>query len=174
MGFIREAVALGPDGIRWTAHFGALSSNPEESRQEVTLESDETLQSYTVMDGFTDRTHASNTDVRLQLEGTWRFPTVFYDTLVAVWRATVPEPKSPSPAQAEVPYLEPLGFLGIVVKSLRDAALDVERASSPRKRRYPFAHKGELTYLVLDGHRIDERRHQSYVTDGLLEPAATV
>ena len=174
MGFIREAVAMSPDGVRWTAHFGALSSNPEESRQEVTLEGDETLQSYTVMDGFTDWTHASNTDVRLQLEGTWRSPTVFYDTLIPAWRVTVPETETRSRLQAEVPYMEPLGFLGIVVKSLRVAAMDVERASSPRKRRYPFAHKGQLTYLVLGGHGVDGRRHRSYVADGLVEPDATV
>ena len=70
--------------------------------------------------------------------------------------------------------MEPLGFLGIVVKSLRVAAMDVERASSPLKRRYPFAHKGELTYLVLGGHGVDGRRHRSYVADGLVEPNATV
>lgn len=174
MGFIREAVAMGPDGVRWTAHFGALSSNPEESRREVTLEGDETLQSYTVMNGFTDWTHASNTDVRLQLEGTWRSPTVFYDTVIPVWRVTVPDTETQSRPQAEVPYMEPLGFLGIVVKSLRVAAMDVEGASSPRKFRYAFAHKGELTYLVLSGHGVDGGRHQRYVADGLVEPDATV
>ena len=174
MGFIREAVAMGPDGVRWTAHFGALSSNPEESQQEVTLEGDETLQSYTVMNGFTDRTHTSNTDVRLQLEGTWKSPTVFYDTLIPAWRVTVPDTETLSRPQAEVPSMEPLGFLGIVVKSLRVAAMDVERASSPQKFRYPFAYRGELTYLVLGGHGVDGRRHQRYVADGLVQPDATV
>ena len=174
MGFIREAVAMGPDGVRWTAHFGALSSNPEESRQEVTLEGDETLQSYTVMDGFTNRTHASNTDVRLQLEGTWRSPMVFYDTLIPAWRATAPEPETRSQPQAEVPSMEPLGFLGIVVKSLQVAAMDVERGSSPRKIRYAFAHKGELTYLVVGGHSVDGGRQQRYVAAGLVESDATV
>ena len=152
----------------------ALSSNPEESRREVTLEGDETLQSYTVMNGFTDWTHASNTDVRLQLEGTWRSPTVFYDTVIPAWRVTVPDTETQSRPQAEVPYMEPLGFLGIVVKSLRVAAMDVEGASSPRKFRYAFAHKGELTYLVLSGHGVDGGRHQRYVADGLVEPDATV
>ena len=174
MGFIREAVAMGPDGVRWTAHFGALSSNPEESRQEVRLEGDETLQSYTVMDGFTDRTHASNTDVRLKLDGTWRSPTVFYDTLIPGGRVTVPETETRSRPQAEVPYMEPLGVLGIVVKSLQVAAMDVERASSPRKLRYPFAHKGELTYRVFGEHGVNGRRHQSYAADGLVKPDPTV
>ena len=174
MGFIREAVAMGPDGVRWTAHFGALSSNPEESRQEVTLEGDETLQSYTVMDGFTDRTHASNTDARLQLEGTWSSPTVFYDTLIPAWKATVPEAETGSQPQAEVPSMEPLGFLGIVVKSLQVAAMDVERGSSPRRIRYAFAHKGELTYLVVGGHGVDGGRQKRYVAEGLVEPDATV
>ena len=126
------------------------------------------------MNGFADQTHASNTEVRLQLEGTWRSPTVFYDTVIPAWRVTVPDMETRSRPQAEVPYMEPLGFLGIVAKSLRVAAMDVEGASSPRKFRYAFAYKGELTYLVLEGHRVDGRRHQSYVADGLVEPDATV
>ena len=71
MGFIREAVNLEHDGARWTAHFGALSSNPETSRRQVDLDSDESLQAYTVMDGFTDSRRSWNRDVRLQLEGSW-------------------------------------------------------------------------------------------------------
>jgi hypothetical protein len=70
--------------------------------------------------------------------------------------------------------MKPLGFLGIVVKSLGVAAMDVEQASRPRKFRYLFVCKGELTYLELSGHRVDGRRHQSYVADGLMEPDATV
>ena len=174
MGFIREAVGMGPDGARWTAHFGALSSNPEESRGEVALDGDETLQSYTVMDGFTDRTHATSTDVRLLLDGTWRSPTIFYAALIRAWSVTEPDTETRSQPQTEVPQMEPLGFLGIVMKSLRVAAMDVERTSNPRKLRYPFAHKGELMFLMLEGHSVDGRRQRSYVADGLVAPDVPV
>ena len=53
-GFIREAIGLGPAGPTFTAHFGALSSNPETSRDEVELDADETRRAYTVLDGLTE------------------------------------------------------------------------------------------------------------------------
>ena len=174
MGFIREAVRLERDGARWTAHFGALSSNPETSRRQVELDSNESLQAYTVMDGFTDRRRSWNRDVRLQIDGSWSSPLVFYDTLIPIWRTKELEPPNPSYPQAAPGYPEPLGFLGIVIQSLRVAALDVHRGIEPRKIRHPFTHKGELMYLFLRGYRVDSRRQRRYVEDGLVESGAVV
>ena len=99
MGLIREAVGLEPHGAGWTAHFGALSSNPETSRDQVALDVDETLQSYTVMDGFTDRRRSWNRDMRLRLEGSWSSPYSFYDRLIPAWRTTEFEPHGGPPAK---------------------------------------------------------------------------
>ena len=93
MGFIREVVGLGPTGARWTAHFGVLSSNPETSRNEVALDGDESSQSYTVMDGFTDRTHSQSTETYVKLRGSWLSAELFYRTLLPVWRTTEPKRK---------------------------------------------------------------------------------
>ena len=169
MGFIREAVNLEDDGARWTAHFGALSSSPETSRRQVDLDSDESLRAYTVMDGFTDSRRSWNRDVRLQLEGSWSSPLAFYETLIPVWRTKELEPPSRTLPQASPGYSEPLGFLGIVIQSLRMAARDVSRGREPRKIQYPFTHKGELMYLRLRAHLVDGRRQRRYVEDGRVE-----
>lgn len=173
-GFIREAVSRSQDAIGWTAHFGALSSNPETSRQEVALDGDETLQSYTVMDGFTSRSQSSNIDAHLVLDGSWSSAPHFYETLMPIWRATKPENRTQSHPHAEVPYMEPLGFLGILQHSLGIAAGDVDRRSVPRMIRHPFAHKGELMFLVLADHRVDTGRQRRYVSEGLVTAEATV
>jgi hypothetical protein len=174
MGFIREAVNLERDGARWTAHFGALSSNPETSRRQVDLDSDENLRAYTVMDGFTDSRRSWNRDVRLQLEGSWTSPLDFYETLIPIWQGKELEPPNRSFPQTSPGYSEPLGFLGIVIQSLRTAARDVSRGGEPRKIRYPFTHKGELMYLNLRAHRVDGRRQQKFVETGLVEAGAVV
>ena len=173
-GFIREAVSVNHEGIRWTAHFGALSSNPETSRREVALDGDESLQSYTVMDGFTDRSRSSNTDAHVVLHGSWASAPHFYKTLIPVWRATELEMQTQSCPHVEVPYMEPLGFLGILQHSLGIAAGDVRRRPAPRKIRHPFAHKGELMFLALTDHRVDMRQQRRYVEQGLVTSDATV
>ena len=169
MGFIREAVGLGPGGIQWTAHFGALSSSPERSRREVRLDADESRQRYTVMDGFTDGEHSANTEVRLELEGSWSSPEAFYATVIPAWRDTEPDGRVWSRPQSQVPRMEPLGFLGILQRSLQVAALDVSRQRRPVKVRYPFAHKGELMHLALVDHRIDARRARKLVETGVIQ-----
>ena len=174
MGFIREAVGLEQDGARWTAHFGALSSNPETSRKQVDLDSDERLRAYTVMDGFTDSHRSWNRDVRLHLEGSWSSPEDFYETLIPIWRTKQLEPLNASFPQTVPGYPEPLGFLGIVIHSLRVAAEEVHQGSEPRRTRYPFAHKGELMYLFLRGHGVDGRRQRRYVEDGLVQSGAVL
>lgn len=174
-GFIREVVNIRRGRIRWTAHFGALSSNPETSRQEVALDSDESLQSYTVLDGFTNDSHSSNVDAHLVLNGSWSSPQQFYETLMPVWRMAEPEAEEErSQPQADVPSMRPLGFLGILHHSLDVAARDVERRSVPRKILHAFAHKGQLMFLALMDHRVDDGRQQLYVEQDLVASDATV
>ena len=65
--------------------------------------------------------------------------------------------------------MEPLGFLGILQRSLQVAALDVSRQRRPVRVRYPFAHKGKLMHLALVGHRIDARQAEKLVETGVIE-----
>ena len=174
-GFIREVVSMSRGCIRWTAHFGALSSNPETSRQEVALDSDESLQSYTVLDGFTNRSHSSNTDAHVVLQGSWSSARHFYRTLMEVWRESEPEmEETRSHPQADMPSMEPLSFLGILHHSLGNTARDIRRWSEPRKIRHPFTHKGQLMFLDLTDHRVDSRRQRLYVEQGLVASDAVV
>ena len=174
MGFMREAVSRGRDGAQWTAHFGALSSSPETSRSEVALDSDESVRPYTVLDGFTNRSGATNRDTRVELRGSWLSSSLFYERLVPVWRRTEPERETRT-GYSETPGLtEPLGFLGIVEKALETAALNVDNGVPFRRVRYPFVHKAAPMYLEARGHNVDSRRARRYVERGLVDPLATV
>ena len=168
IGFIREAVGISKEKVLWTAHFGALSSNPESSREEVALDSDEGLQFYTIMDGFTDRLQSSNTKTHIELYGLWSSAKIFFETLVPVWLATEPEEETRFLPSAEVSYMEPLGFLGILQHSLGTAARDIQLGLTPRKIRSPFAYRGELMYLVLTSHKTETKRQQLYVAQRLV------
>ena len=167
-GFIREAVGMRAGRNLWTAHFGALSSNPEKSRREVRLDADESRQHYTAMDGLTSRTESRSTEAKFELKGLFRFPAVFYDTLLPVWRRTEPKGRVWSQPQLLVPRMEPLGFLGIVQRSLEVAARDVSRGRRPLKVRYPFAHKGQLMHLAVVGDRVDTKRARQLAEAGVL------
>ena len=173
-GFIREVVGLGENDVRWTAHFGALSSNPETSRAEVALDSDESVQSYTVMDGFTSRDQASSTETYLELRGSWSSAGLFYRNLMPVWKATAPRSERQSRLRTEVTHMAPLGFLGILQRSLGMAARDLRRRSAPRQTRYPFAHKGQVMYLDLSGHSLDAKRQRRFEDENLIKADAVV
>ena len=174
MGFIREVIGLGEKDVRWTAHFGALSSNPETNRAEVALDGDESVQSYTVMDGFTSRDHASSTETYVELHGSWSSAGLFYRSLIPVWRATAPSRERQFRPSAEAVYMAPLGFLGILQRSLGMAARDLRRTSAPRKIRYAFAHKGEVMYLELGGYGLDTKRQRRFVNVNLIKADAVV
>ena len=173
-GFIREVIGLGEKDVRWTAHFGALSSNPETSRTEVALDSDESVQSYTVMDGFTTRDHASSTETYVELRGSWSSAGLFYRTLIPVWRATAPRSERQSRPRTEAAHMAPLGFLGILQRSLGMAARDLRMRSAPRQTRYAFAHKGEVMYLNLSRHSLDAKRQRRFVNESLIKADALV
>ena len=173
-GFFREVGGRGHDGPEWTAHFGALSSNPETSRSEVALDGDESRQSYTVLDGFTSRRSSTNRDVRLDLLGSWTSSGGFYQRLLPIWGATDPDAELQTRPQDDVRGLQPVGFLGIVERALSDVANAVGRGGSPRRLRYPFVHKALPMFLELRGHRVDDGRRRRYEESGVVSPGATV
>ena len=141
----------------------------------MALDSDGSLQSYTVLDGFTNRSCSSNIDAHLVLDGSWSSAQQFYETLMQVWRETAPEmEEARSQPQTDVPSMRPLGFLGILHHSLDVAAQDVLRRSVPRRLRHPFAHTGQLMFLSLTDHRVDDKQQQLYVDRGLVASDATV
>ena len=173
-GFFREVGGRGHDGPQWTAHFGALSSNPETRRSEVALDGDESRQSYTVLDGYTNRMSSTNRDVRLDLLGSWTSSGGFYRRLLPVWGVTDPDAELRTRPQDEVRGLQPVGFLGIVERALSDVANTVGRGASPRRLRYPFVHKAVPMFLELTGHRVDDGRRRRYEEAGVVSLGATV
>ena len=176
MGFLREAVRLGADGNEWTVHFGVVSSNREETRDEAerNLDRDESIQPYSILDGFTDRAQTSNASVQLDLEGRWESSDDLYAELRPQWEAAEPDEETILENRDGRLYAEPLGFLGGLQWSLQTAAADVSRGEEPSKYRYPFVHNGKVFYLEVRGHAVDDRRQRRYAEAGLMASDAVL
>ena len=172
LGFLLEVVALGPEGARWTAHYGGISSNREGSRQDAVrnLDRDERIQPITILDGFTDSRQIVNSRVELDVEGRWRTASELYAEVRPRWlRAEVGEEMTQSNTEGRL-YREPVGFLGGLQHSLRVAAMDLAMGESPRPFRYTFVHSGEIFHLDLRDHALDDRRRGEYADAGLVPP----
>ena len=176
LGFLREAVQLGRDGARWTAHFGVISANRETSREEAeaSLDRDESVQPYTILDGLTDRSKNSNQVVELDLEGRWPTADALYADIRPQWQAAEPEDATVLENRDGRTYVQPVGFLGGLQYSLRVVAADVFRGNRPRKFRYPFVHDGKVFSLGLIRHAVDRGRQTRYAEAGLVTPDAVV
>lgn len=176
LGFLREAVLMGPDGVHWTAHFGVVSATREATREEAEehLDREERVERYTILDGFTDPTQTWSTTVQLDLEGQWPTADALYADLRKRWAVAEPDEETTLQNEGGRTYLEPVGFLGALQHSLRVAAADATQLGTPRRFRYAFVHNGKAFYLDLSGHSVDDGRRQRYVQAHLVGAEALV
>lgn len=176
LGFLREAAFVDRTGIRWTAHFGVVSSTREATREEAeeNLDRQTRFETYTVLDGFTDPDHAWSTTLQLELEGLWRTAETLYSDVRPLWAATAPDEERVLRIERDQMYFEPVGFLGAIERSLLVAAADATQGRTPRRFRYPFVHNGKLFYLDMESHSIDHERQERYTLAHLVEPGALV
>ena len=176
LGFLREALLVEGDAVRSTAHFGVVSSNREQTREEAEarLDRDQGVQPYTVLDGFTDRSQTPYEVAKLELDRRWPTAGALYADLRPRWQAAEPDEEATRPNRGGQMYSEPVGFLGSLQHSLRAAAADLARGVSPRRLRQPFINHGKVNRLELRGHSVDEGRRRRYVEEHLVAPDATV
>ena len=121
LGFLREALLVEGDAVRSTAHFGVVSSNREQTRAEAEarLDRDQGMQSYTVLDGFTDRSQTSYEIAKLELDRRWPTAGALYADLRTRWQVAEPDEEATRPNRGGQLYSEPVGFLGGLQHSLR-------------------------------------------------------
>ena len=176
LGFLREAVRQGRDGVHSTAHFGVVSSTREATREEAeeNLDRETRIESYSMLDGFTDRSQTWSATVKLDLEGQWATAGALYADLRPRWAVADPDEETTLQNERGQTYLEPVGFLGALQHSLRMAAVDAAQRGTPRPFRYSFIHNGKVFYLDLRGHSLDHGRRQRYVQAHLVALDALV
>ena len=176
LGLMREVVHLGRDGAHWTAQFGVISGDAVASRDETDPLQDRAsqVQSYTILDAFTDPTRTTNDRVTIDLQGGWMVAAELYEDARRSWGRAEPDETTTYENPVRRTYVQPLAFLGGLQHSLRIVAADIARGRAPRKFRYPYLHGGALYFLELRAHTVDTRRQRAYAETGVVGPDAVV
>ena len=176
LGFLREALLMEGSEVHSTAHFGVISSNREQTREEADtrLDRDESLQAYSIVDGLISHGQTTYELLELELEGRWPTAGALYAEVRPGWQTAEPDESETQPNPDGQRYPDPVGFLGGLQHSLQAVAADLARGARPRRHRQPFLHNGKVYGLELRGHSVDTRRLQRYVGERLVQPDATV
>ncbi len=117
----RNPIPVSFDG--WETHKGAGQA----------LDQDEDLQRYSIIDGFTRASMATNTMLHLSIAGRWTSATALYDEVRRRWEGQEPAFTRELSNRERGSYGEPLGFLGALQRSLRTVVADVAAGEDPRK-----------------------------------------
>ncbi len=173
-GFFREALALSPSGVEWTAYFGAMTSWPEKTLSDARQAANGPQpHTYEAIDGLSAplETRSSvflvSTDERMT-------------TPASLWAAVRPQLERKDPrsvrSQAGTPGkpLPSLAFLGALQASLRSAAAHRDKPLQASATRIPFTHNGAVRQLELASISPDARRGRKAVADGLARNAGDV
>lgn len=170
LGFLREATGMTRNEPVWTAHFGVISANREDSREaaEQALDREAELQPYSIIDGFIDAGGAASTVTRLALNGRWTGAGQLYDEVRPLWTERPPDYERHIPNRERRLYSEPWGFLGGLQASLLAIASDRIRGENPQKRhRYQsYVHNGHVFRFEIRGVEADAQRAAAYATAG--------
>lgn len=177
LGFLREATGMTRNEPVWTAHFGVISANREESREaaEEALDREAGLQPYSIIDGFIDAGGAASAVTRLALNGRWTAAGQLYDEIRPLWTGRPPDYERHIPNRERRLYSDPLGFLGGLQASLHAIASDRARGENPQERhRYqPYVHNGHVFRFEIRGVKADARRGAAYAAAGwVVDPGA--
>ena len=91
LGLVREILWLTPEGADQTAYFGVISSDWETHKgARQALDQEEDLQRYSIIDGFTRASMATNTMLHLSIAGRWTSATALYDEVRRRWEGQEP------------------------------------------------------------------------------------
>ncbi len=177
VGLVREAVRLTPNGAEWTAHFGVISANLEETKDAAqrALNTDADVQPYSVIEELIGADAARGSAWHLLLPGRWTGAAELYADVRPRWLGREPDYTRELPNRDRSAYAEPLGFLGSLQVGLRSVAAAVARGVDPRTRpRYqPYVHNGRVFRFELRDIDEDEDRARLYAQAGwVADPTA--
>ena len=176
LGFAREATRLTQEGAVWTAYFGVISANREETREEVDQVLDQTkeLQLVSIIDGLITRAGSRNNVVNLELSGRWTEPADLYAEFGPRLAEQPPEYARDLSNAGGRAYSEPLAFLGGLQASLRSVARAIARGDLRSELRQAYVHNGKVLQLEVDDVETDIERGLAYVAAGWATEATAV
>ncbi len=173
-GFFREALALTPSGVEWTAYFGAMTSWPEKTLSDARSSANGPQpHTYEAIDGLSAPLETRSSVFQVSTDARLTDPA-------ALWAAVRPqlERKEPRSVKTQVGTsakpLPSLAFLGALEASLRSAAAHRAKPLASAATRIPFTHNGVVRQLELASISPDGKRGRKAVAAGLARDAADV
>ena len=171
LGFLREAAWIEGHVTRRTVQFGVVSSDRAGSRADAERDLDggdpSGTQMVSVVDTVIGPGATRSEVVRLSIGGLWRRADDLYDELRPRWEAE--EPDDAGTVVNDPPrYSRPVGFLGALQASLRQAATEVASGSRRADARHRYVHDNALYVLARRGSRTDAKRGRRYRDEGLI------
>ena len=173
LGLIREAVWIVDRVPRRTVQFGVISTDRAASRAEAERSLDDgdpaRTQTVSVIDAVITPGATRSAVVRLSVGGLWRRADDLYAEVRPRWEA---EQADDAGTVVNDPprYRRPVGFLGALQASLRQAAAAASgrTARTARTARHRYVHDNELYVLARRGRGTDTGRGRTYREEGLI------
>jgi hypothetical protein len=176
LGFLREVVQWTSRGADWTAHFGMVSSDRAQTREEGerSLDKDEDIQPYSILDGLIEPEESFSTVVRLRLPGRWTDGRSLYADIEPLWSGRAPDDTHRLANRPARSYEQPLGFLGGLQASLHSVTAMVARGEKARGAHQPYVHNGRVYRFELTGIDADTKRGREYARVGWIKDGANM
>lgn len=171
LGFLREAAWIEDQVTRRTVQFGVISSDRAGSRAEAERNLDDgdpgRDQAVSVLDTVIGPGAARSEVVRLSVGGLRRRADDLYDEVRPRWGAERPADAGTLVNDPPL-YDRPVGFLGALQASLRQAAEAVGSGGERADAHHRYVHDDALYVLARRGCRTDTKRARTYREEGLI------
>ena len=171
LGFLREAAWIEDHVTRRTVQFGVVSSDRAGSRAEAQRGLDDgdpsRAQAVSVLDTVIGPGAARSEVVRLSVGGLWRRAGDLYEEVRPRWGAERPD-EAGTLVNDPRRYDRPVGFLGALQASLRQAAAAVASGAGCADARQRYVHDNGLYALARRGCRTDAKRARTHREEGLV------
>ena len=171
LGFLREAAWIEDHVTRRTVQFGVVSSDRAGSRAEAGRNLDDgdpgRAQAVSVVDTVIGPAGTRSEVVHLSVGGLWQQADDLYDEVRPRWGAERPDDAG-TLLNDPPRYDRPVGFLGALQASLRQAAEAVASGGGRADARHRYVHDDALYVLARRGCRTDDKRARTYRKEGLI------
>ena len=171
LGFLREAAWIEDHTTRRTVQFGVVSSDRADSRKDAERNLDDgdpgRAQAVSVLDTVIGPGAARSEVVRLSVGGLWRRADDLYEEVRPRWGAERPD-EAGTLVNDPRRYDRPIGFLGALQASLRQAAEAVASGARCPDARQRYVHDNGLYVLARRGCRTDAKRARTHREEGLV------
>ena len=171
LGFLREAAWIEDHVTHRTVQFGVVSADRADSRADAERNLDggdpSRAQPVSIVDSVIGPGATRSEVVRLSVGGLWQRAGDLYDEVRPRWEAEQPDDAG-TLVNDPPRYLRPVGFLGALQASLRQAAEAVAAGAGRAGAHHRYVHGKELYVLARHGSRSDPKRARRFRNEGLI------